>query len=67
MKQQPHTPPDMSYIRHQISTILTVERGIQDSLPSDSSTAQTLSNDNIQKLKDLLQYIDDSSEDREVV
>lgn len=59
--------PDLGHIRHQISTILTVEQSLKKSLESDPESARTLTTSNIQKLSELLKYLDDHSTDKEVV
>ena len=65
--KQPHFIPDISFIRHQISTILTVEQSIKESLPGDPSMVETLAKSNIEKLTELLKYLDSLSGEREVV
>lgn len=67
MKPETQSVPDMSFIRHQVSTILTVEKSIEESAPTDPSTAETLAKSNIKKLTDLLRYLDGLSGEREVV
>lgn len=67
MKPETQSVPDMSFIRHQVSTILTVEKSIEESLPTDPSTAETLAKSNIQKLTDLLRYLDGIAGEREVM
>lgn len=58
---------DTDHVRHEVSTVETIARGILSNVESDPKLAKELARSAAQKLGILLEYLDSHSDQKEVV
>lgn len=58
---------DADHVRHEVSTVETIARGILANLESDPKLAKELTKSAVHKLDVLLEYMDSHSDQQEVV
>ena len=58
---------DADHVRHEVSTVETIARGILSNIESDPKLAKELAKNAVHKLDVLLEYMDSNSDKQEVV